>query len=104
MLKIVVPFTSSVFQRALVMPNTTPAILTGKDVERYRVEIKEAARAKRFEPLMTIKLVKSTTPAMVEDAKAAGIIAAKLYPEGVTTNSEDGLLKMVSKDCIPSLK
>jgi dihydroorotase len=40
---------------------------------------------------MTIKLTGATTPAMIEDAKAAGIIAIKLYPAGVTTNSADGV-------------
>ena len=102
MLKKVVPYTAGVFHRALVMPNTTPAILTGDDVRRYQAEImkavhdcfkplKVASAYERFQPLMTIKLTGATTPAMIEDAREAGAIAAKLYPEGVTTNSEDGV-------------
>jgi dihydroorotase len=35
--------------------------------------------------------VASTTPATIRDAAAAGVVAAKLYPEGVTTNSGDGV-------------
>jgi len=91
MLRNVAPFTSNVFRRAMVMPNTSPAILTADDVIPYRVSIKDAARNDAFEPLMTIKLVGTTTPAIIEDAMAVGIVAAKLYPEGVTTNSEDGV-------------
>jgi len=89
-LKKVVLHTSGIFRRALVMPNTTPAILTAEDVKRYRSEILAVA-GEGFEPLMTIKLAKSTTPTVIEEAFGAGAIAAKLYPEGVTTNSEDGI-------------
>jgi dihydroorotase len=83
------------------MPNTEPPVLTGADAERYRKEIVSAlpldaagasgASGAGFEPLMTIKLVPSTTPAVVRDAAAAGVVAGKLYPEGVTTNSSDGV-------------
>lgn len=85
------------FGRALVMPNTNPPVLNGDDVETYRREIlrhqiDNASEGMRgFEPLMTIKLVPSTTPEMVRGAKAAGALAGKLYPEGVTTNSSDGV-------------
>jgi dihydroorotase len=87
----VVPFTSRVFRRALVMPNTVPPILTADDVIRYRTEIIKAAQNPGFEPLMTIKLTAKTTPETIVDAKRAGIVAVKLYPEGVTTNSGDGV-------------
>lgn len=92
MLQAVVPPTAAVFGRALVMPNTEPPVLTGADAERYRKEIVSALPdGAAFEPLMTIKIVPSTTPAMIRDAKAAGVVAGKLYPEGVTTNSSDGV-------------
>jgi dihydroorotase len=92
MLRRVVPETSQVFGRALVMPNTEPPVLTGDDAERYRKEIAAAVPPDHaFEPLMTIKIVPSTTPEIVRDAAAAGVVAGKLYPEGVTTNSSDGV-------------
>ena len=34
---------------------------------------------------MTFKILPDTTVAMVKELKAAGAIAGKLYPEGVTT-------------------
>ena len=40
---------------------------------------------------MTIKLTDNTKPHMITDAAARGVVAAKLYPVGVTTNSDDGV-------------
>lgn len=90
MLEAVAPFTEAHFARALVMPNTRfGGIRTGEDVHRYREEIRKAAP--KLEALMTVKLLDTTTPESIREAKAAGAIAAKLYPRGVTTNSEDGV-------------
>src|SRR5690554_8153098 len=36
---------------------------------------------------MTLYLTGSTTPETISEASAAGVIAAKLYPAGATTNS-----------------
>jgi dihydroorotase len=94
MLRAVLPATALVFGRALVMPNTLPPILTGNDARLYERVIREAALqigATSFEPLMTIKLVASTTPETIADAKAKGVVAGKLYPAGVTTNADDGV-------------
>ena len=88
MLSAVLPATASQFGRALVMPNTDPPILTAEDATAYRRRIE--AEGTGLEPLMTIKLVPSTTPAIVRAAKGA-VVAGKLYPEGVTTNSDDGV-------------
>jgi dihydroorotase len=75
------------FPRALVMPNTDTPILTGEDAVRYRVRIHEVSS---LSPLITIKLTKATTPDMILRAKGAGVVAAKFYPEGMTTNFDDG--------------
>jgi len=98
MLHRVLPFTSKVFRRALVMPNLTPPVLEAKDARAYmrRIQDVQAQGAGlrslwEFSPYMTIKLTGMTTPKIVEEAKAAGVIAAKLYPAGVTTNSSDGV-------------
>ena len=86
----VVGFTRDCFSRAVIMPNTNPPILTANDVRQYRNEIKMYCNS-LFEPLMTIQLTEATTPAMIAEAKEAGAVAAKLYPRGVTTNSESGV-------------
>ncbi len=100
MLRLVVGYTSHEFARALVMPNTSRPVLDGQDVTLYRDCIVSASasnvphddhRASAFEPLMTVKLIRSTTPSVLSEARLAGAVAAKFYPEGVTTNSDDGV-------------
>ncbi|MBI4092587.1 MAG: dihydroorotase [Candidatus Kerfeldbacteria bacterium] len=88
-LRAVLPYTTQQFARALVMPNTDPPILTADDVQRYRREI---AAPPGFLPLMTVKLTAQTTPTSISHAFEHGAIAAKLYPVGVTTNAEDGVV------------
>jgi dihydroorotase len=78
--------------RALVMPNTNPPIVTAADLINYRKSIEELlGEADNFTPLMTFRLMPSTTPDMVSEHKKAGATAAKLYPDGLTTNSEGGV-------------
>jgi len=83
------------FGRVLVMPNLTPPVKTGEEAFKYREDIlalrREQGFPKSFEPLMTIKITGDTTPEIVREAHARCAIAGKLYPEGVTTNSEDGV-------------
>jgi len=87
-------FTARQFKRATIMPNTNPPILTAEDVIKYRHEIYECCWDdgwKEFEPLMTIQINDYTTPKMITQAKRAGVIAGKVYPQGVTTNSQNGV-------------
>jgi dihydroorotase len=87
-------FTAKQFKRATIMPNTNPPILTAEDAIGYRREITECCWDddwKDFEPLMTIQITDNTTPAMIIEAKKAGVIAGKVYPQGVTTNSQNGV-------------
>ncbi|MFH1298351.1 MAG: dihydroorotase [Patescibacteria group bacterium] len=92
----VLPFTAQYASRAIAMPNTRPrAILTAEDVVWYRDEINRVlggiAKSPSFEPLMTIEVRDNTTPKMIAEAKRAGAVAGKIYPLGVTTNSDEGL-------------
>ncbi len=96
MLKEVLPWTAHYAGRGLAMPNTRPrAILEAKDVEWYRGEIEHVldgmTERPNFKPLMTIDIRDNTTPEMVVSAHQAGAVAGKIYPAGVTTNSDEGL-------------
>ena len=84
-----VPATARAFARAIVMPNLVPPVLDAKVAMAYRQRI-EAARptGSTFTPLMTLYLTDQTTAAMIEEAKAAGVLAVKLYPAGATTHSD----------------
>lgn len=92
MLENVLPHSVAQCGKALVMPNTAPPIVTADDVSSYRDAImKLVPKGAKFEPLMTFKVVAGTLPEHIPGLKAAGAVAGKLYPEGVTTNSEDGV-------------
>ena len=94
LLEAVVPETAQVFGRALVMPNTQPPISDYKSASNYRREILLQTEKLHFTPLMTIKLFDDgrTTPETIDELTQSDIVvAAKLYPAGVTTNSHDGV-------------
>ena len=89
MLKETVPATARCFRRAIVMPNLVPPVTNAQMLSDYRERILAAKPAgSEFEPLMTLYLTNETTTQDIIDAKAAGAIAAKLYPAGATTNSD----------------
>jgi dihydroorotase len=90
LMRSVLPHTARHFRRALVMPNTDPPILVAEQALEYWAEIMVQAPA-AFEPLMTIKIVPGTTPGQIRDAKKRGVMAGKLYPDGVTTGSANGV-------------
>lgn len=89
-LKDVVPATARHFARAIIMPNLTPPVTDAAMAMAYKERVLAAAGTD-FEPLMTLYLTETTTSAEILAAKAAGIVAAKLYPAGATTNSASGV-------------
>ena len=88
----VVPDTARQFARAIIMPNLKPPVTTTALALAYRDRIRAAVPAGvSFEPLMTLYLTDSTPPEEIARAKAAGVVALKLYPAGATTNSDAGV-------------
>ena len=91
-LKAVAPYTARQMGRAVIMPNLKPPVTAVADALAYKQRILAALPAgSRFEPLMTLYLTDQATPELVREAKAAGIVAFKLYPAGATTNSDSGV-------------
>lgn len=91
-LKAVVPFSARQMGRALIMPNLKPPVTSVAAALAYRERILAAVPVgSHFQPLMTLYLTDQTTPALIREAKKAGIIACKLYPAGATTNSAAGV-------------
>lgn len=87
-----VPATARVFRRAIVMPNLVPPVTNAEQAVAYRERILAARPAgSEFQPLVTLYLTDKTTKADINAAKAAGVVAAKLYPAGATTNSSSGV-------------
>lgn len=87
----VVPATAACFGRAIIMPNLVPPVTDAAAAESYRERIQAAAPDTGFKPLMTLYLTESTTADTIREAKNAGVVAAKLYPAGATTNSASGV-------------
>lgn len=80
------------FARVLVMPNTLPPIVTAAALAGYRREIEVAAPG--LKALMTFKIRPGLDRTALTALKQAGALAGKLYPEGVTTHSEDGVRRL----------
>jgi len=88
----VVPASARQFARALVMPNLKPPVTTAAQAVAYRERILAAVPAGvEFEPLMSLYLTDNLPPDEIRRAKAAGVVAVKLYPAGATTNSDAGV-------------
>lgn len=91
-LKTVVPHTAVSFGRAVVMPNLRPPVTTAAQALAYRERILAAVpTGVSFDPLMTLYLTDQLPPEEIQRAKAAGVVACKLYPAGATTNSDSGV-------------
>ena len=88
----VVPHTAAQFGRAIIMPNLKPPVTTAEQALAYKQRILSAVPAgMSFEPLMTLYLTDNLPPDEIARAKAAGVVAVKLYPAGATTNSDAGV-------------
>ncbi len=91
-LNTVVPHTAAQFGRAIIMPNLKPPVTTTEQALAYKARIQAAVPAGvQFEPLMTLYLTDNLPADEVARAKDAGVVAAKLYPAGATTNSDAGV-------------
>jgi dihydroorotase len=88
----VVPHTAAQFGRAIIMPNLKPPVTTAAQALDYKARILAAVpEGMQFEPLMTLYLTDNLPADEIARAKDAGVVAAKLYPAGATTNSDAGV-------------
>ncbi|HEY6528391.1 MAG TPA: dihydroorotase [Cellvibrionaceae bacterium] len=80
------------FRRAIVMPNLVPPVTNADEAVAYRERIlAQVPQGSEFDPLMVLYLTDQTSAAVITSAKAAGVLACKLYPAGATTNSASGV-------------
>lgn len=101
-LKTTVAATAKQFARAIVMPNLKPPVTTLTALRDYKARILSAVpNGLSFEPLMTLYLTDTITPADIASAAASKeVTAIKLYPAGVTTNSEAGVKALSQLDAV----
>ena len=92
LLKVVSKHSATQFGRAIIMPNLQNPIINSELAHKYYDEVKNHTKAHDFEPLMTIYFNEKLT---LEELKriqiSSKIIGIKLYPKGVTTNSDKGI-------------
>lgn len=80
------------FARTIVMPNLVPPVMNSAQAQAYRERIMaHAPEGRQFEPLMVLYLTDNTSADDIRAARAAGVVAGKLYPAGATTNSDSGV-------------
>ena len=92
-LKNIINFSSDVFCRAIIMPNTKRPITSIDRALSYKKSILESLpRNSKFNPLMTIYLTDNvSTTELKKGYKDNVFFAAKLYPANTTTNSSHGV-------------
>jgi dihydroorotase len=86
-LKDVLPWSESQFAAAVVMPNLVPPVDNKERLLSYKEEI--LSNSKDFTPLMNVFMREYSEEELLELSEL--IFAIKLYPAGITTNSEGGV-------------
>ena len=97
-MKSVVGMSARQMGRAVIMPNLSSPVKSVRQAQAYRKEIMKALPANsNFTPLMTLYLTDSTKPKEIYAAgDSSEVFAAKLYPAGATTNSENGVTNITN--------
>lgn len=90
MLNLVGPLSSDTFSGAIIMPNLVPPVSTKEALLAYKSRILKACNNDAFNPYMTLFFKPTYTKAFLESVKDE-LTAIKLYPAGITTNSEGGV-------------
>ena len=93
MLNVVAPLSAHTFAGGIIMPNLVPPITTMEALLAYKERILSAIGKDVFDPLMTLFFRADYSREFLEVA-SKHIKALKLYPSGITTNSEGGVASM----------
>ena len=89
MAQTVIPLSSQAFAGGVIMPNLVPAVDNLDRLQGYIQEIKANIGTDVFEPYMTV-FFRDYSDRELSELKPF-ILGVKLYPAGVTTNSEAGV-------------
>ncbi len=91
------------FSGAIVMPNLVPPVSTKEEVVAYKARIMEAMGDEKFTPYMTLFFKPSYDKDFLTSIRDE-ITAIKLYPAGITTNSEGGVSGFDVEELRPALE
>lgn len=90
MLKLTAPLSGD-FAGAVIMPNLVPPVTTPDKMLAYAERIRFAMDGATFMPYMTLFFTALDEKSLQAAAATPGFFGFKLYPAGITTNSEGGV-------------
>jgi len=102
MLNTIAKASAKSFAGGLIMPNLVPPISTQEELIAYKERILLAIGDEAFSPYMTLFFKPSYDKAFLS-ALRDDITAIKLYPAGITTNSEGGVSGFDVEELRPAL-
>ncbi len=103
MLENIAKSSAHTFSAAVIMPNLVPPVSTKDEVIAYKERIMKAIGDEKFTPYMTLFFKPSYDKAFLESVRDE-ITAIKLYPAGITTNSEGGVSGFDVEELRPALE
>ena len=103
MLENIAKASAQTFAGALIMPNLVPPVSTKEEVIAYKNRIIKAIGNEKFIPYITLFFKPTYDKAFLESIRDE-ITAIKLYPAGITTNSEGGVSGFDVEELRPTLE
>ncbi|MBT0815243.1 dihydroorotase [Campylobacter lari] len=100
-LELVAPFSAKDFKAGVIMPNLITPLTETTALKAYKERILKACKNEDFTPLMTL-FFKDYDEKFLEKAKNE-LFAIKLYPAGITTNSDNGISSFDIEKLKPTL-
>ena len=91
------------FSGAVIMPNLVPSVSSREELTGYGERIMQAIGEERFIPYMTLFFKPDYDRAFLESLREE-LTAIKLYPAGITTNSEGGVSGFDVEELRPALE
>ena len=103
MLEKIAQTSAHTFSGAIIMPNLVPPVSSKEEVIAYKQRIMATIADEKFTPYMTLFFKPSYNKEFLESVKDE-ITAIKLYPAGITTNSEGGVSGFDVEELRPALE
>lgn len=97
MLKLTAPLSAD-FAGAVIMPNLVPPVTTPEMLQAYARRIETAMDGATFATYMTLFFTAMGEKELLAAKSTPGFFAFKLYPAGITTNSEGGVSDIAQAD------
>ena len=97
MLKLTAPLSAD-FAGAVIMPNLVPPVTTPAAMQAYDARIAAALDGADFTRYMTLFFTPLGEKELIEAKETPGFFGFKLYPAGITTNSEGGVSDIAQAD------